>query len=111
MSNMIEIQNLTFSYPSSEEGIVSPLVLQGVNLSIQKGSFVVVLGHNGSGKSTLAKTLNAVLLPNGGKVLVEGLDTFEKDLLLEIRRRMGSAFQNPDNQILAHVVEEALEIV
>ena len=73
---------------------------------MEKGSFVVVLGHNGSGKSTLAKHMNAVLLPDGGAVYVEGMDTRDESLLLEIRRRTGMVFQNPDNQIVANVVEE-----
>ena len=77
-----------------------------MDLTIERGSFVVVLGHNGSGKSTLAKTFNAVLLPGGGKVWVEGMDTADEALLLEIRRRVGMVFQNPDNQIVANVVEE-----
>ena len=80
--------------------------LRGVDLEIEKGSFVVVLGHNGSGKSTLAKTFNAVLLPAGGKVYVEGMDTLDEKLLLAIRQRVGMVFQNPDNQIVANVVEE-----
>ena len=75
-------------------------------MQIEKGSFVVVLGHNGSGKSTLAKTFNAVLLPSGGKVYVQGMDTSNEGLLLAIRQRVGMVFQNPDNQIVANVVEE-----
>ena len=82
------------------------LALRDVSVTIEKGSFVVVLGHNGSGKSTFAKCLNAVLLPCGGKVYVEGIDTQDEALLLEIRRRVGMVFQNPDNQIVANVVEE-----
>ena len=77
-----------------------------MDVTIERGSFVVILGHNGSGKSTLAKTFNAVLLPSGGKVYVEGMDTMDESLLLEIRRRVGMVFQNPDNQIVANVVEE-----
>ena len=77
-----------------------------MTLEIERGSFVVVLGHNGSGKSTLAKTFNAVLLPSGGTVYVDGMDTGDEALLLEIRRRVGMVFQNPDNQIVANVVEE-----
>ena len=80
--------------------------LRGVDVTIERGSFVVILGHNGSGQSTLAKTFNAVLLPSGGKVYVEGMDTMDESLLLEIRRRVGMVFQNPDNQIVANVVEE-----
>ena len=102
---MIRIENLQFAYPA-EEGQEPVQALKGVDLEIEKGSFVVVLGHNGSGKSTLAKTFNAVLLPSGGKVYVEGLDTSNGELLLAIRQRVGMVFQNPDNQIVANVVEE-----
>ena len=102
---MIETKNLTFQYPV-EEGRVSRSALKDVNVAIEKGSFTVVLGHNGSGKSTLAKHMNAVLLPCGGNVYVEGMDTRDESLLLEIRRRVGMVFQNPDNQIVANVVEE-----
>ena len=105
MSTMIETKDLTFAYPA-EEGKRSEPALRGVSLGIEKGSFVVVLGHNGSGKSTLAKHMNAVLLPGGGAVYVEGMDTRDESLLLEIRRRTGMVFQNPDNQIVANVVEE-----
>ena len=105
MEIMIETKDLQFSY-SADEGKEPVQALRGVELNIEKGSFAVVLGHNGSGKSTLAKTLNAVLLPSGGKVYVEGMDTQDESLLLEIRRRVGMVFQNPDNQIVANVVEE-----
>ena len=105
MSTMIETRDLRFAYPAEEQE--QPVyALKGVDLRIEKGSFVVVLGHNGSGKSTLAKTMNAVLLPAGGKVYVEGLDTLDERLLLEIRQRVGMVFQNPDNHIVANVVEE-----
>ena len=102
---MIETKDLTFAYPA-EEGKRSEPALRGVSLGIEKGSFVVVLGHNGSGKSTFAKHMNAVLLPSGGAVYVEGMDTHNQAMLLEIRRRVGMVFQNPDNQIVANVVEE-----
>ena len=102
---MIETKDLTFYYPA-EEGRAATPALREVTVSIEKGSFVAVLGHNGSGKSTLAKHMNAVLLPSGGEVLVEGMDTCDEKLLLEIRRRVGMVFQNPDNQIVANVVEE-----
>ena len=102
---MIKTQNLAFTYPGAE-GEGNTRALRGVDVEIERGSFVVVLGHNGSGKSTLAKTFNAVLLPSGGKVYVEGMDTSDEALLLEIRRRVGMVFQNPDNQIVANVVEE-----
>ena len=105
MSTILKTDNLTYSYPGDEENAPT-LALDGVTLSIARGSFVVVLGHNGSGKSTFAKTLNAVLLPGGGTVWVDGMDTKDEALLLEIRRRVGMVFQNPDNQIVANVVEE-----
>ena len=103
--DMIETKALEFAYPA-EEGEKPVLALRGVETAIEKGSFVVVLGHNGSGKSTFAKCLNAILLPCGGKVYVEGMDTQDEECLLEIRRRVGMVFQNPDNQIVANVVEE-----
>ena len=92
MSEIISVENLSFSYPaqSGDEG----------------HSFVAVLGHNGCGKSTLAKHFNAILLPEGGTVYVSGMDTADEDLLLEIRRTIGMVFQNPDNQMVANVVEE-----
>ena len=105
MPTMIETKALEFAYPA-EEGSEPVLALRGVDTAIEKGSFVVVLGHNGSGKSTFAKCLNAILLPCGGKVYVEGMDTQDEECLLEIRRRVGMVFQNPDNQIVAYVVEE-----
>ena len=106
MATMIETKDLSFTYPATEEGGRDTVALREVSLSIEKGSFVVVLGHNGSGKSTLAKTFNAVLLPAGGHVYVEGMDTLDEELLLAIRQRVGMVFQNPDNQIVANVVEE-----
>mgnify|MGYP001518350577 FL=1 len=105
MAEIIRAENLRYAYPV-EEGEEPVYVLDGVDLTIEKGSFVVALGHNGSGKSTLAKTFNGVLLPAGGKVYVEGLDTADANLLLAIRQRVGMVFQNPDNQIVANVVEE-----
>ena len=101
---IIQTEGLRFAY--AEEGAVNPFVLDGVSLDIEEGSFVAVLGHNGSGKSTLAKHLNAILLPSGGKVYVDGIDTADEDKLLDIRRTVGMVFQNPDNQIVANVVEE-----
>ena len=105
MATMIETKDLRFAYPA-EEGEKQVFALRGVDLRIEKGTFVVVLGHNGSGKSTLAKTFNGVLLPAGGRVHVEGMDTLDENLLLAIRQRVGMVFQNPDNQIVANVVEE-----
>ena len=101
---IISVQDVRFSYVTAEG--VAPIVLGGVSLDIEEGSFVAVLGHNGSGKSTLAKHMNAILLPTGGKVYVSGMDTTEDQLLLDIRRTVGMVFQNPDNQIVANVVEE-----
>jgi len=105
LSTMIETKDLCFAYPAGENE-KPQTALSSVDLTIEKGTFVAVLGHNGSGKSTLAKHFNAVLLPAGGKVYVEGRDTQDEELLLEIRRRVGMVFQNPDNQIVANVVEE-----
>ena len=105
MATMIKTENLKFAYPA-DEGQKQIFALQGVDLRIEKGSFVVVLGHNGSGKSTLAKTFNGVLLPVGGRVYVGGMDTTDENLLLAIRQHVGMVFQNPDNQIVANVVEE-----
>ena len=105
MSDIIKTENLSFSYPP-DEGKEPVLALNDIDLSIGQGSFIAVLGHNGSGKSTLAKHMNAVLLPGGGKVWVDGMDTLDESLLLEIRRRVGMVFQNPDNQIVANAVEE-----
>ncbi len=104
MSAIIQTDDLRFSYPAVEG--TSPVVLDGVSLDIEEGSFVAVLGHNGSGKSTLAKHMNAILLPSGGSVYVDGIDTADEDKLLDIRRTVGMVFQNPDNQIVANVVEE-----
>ena len=102
---MLRAEELCFSYPAGEGEARVP-VLDHVNLTIEKGSIVAVLGHNGSGKSTLAKQFNAVYLPSGGKMWVEQFDTANEAVLLEIRRRVGMVFQNPDNQIVANVVEE-----
>lgn len=106
MSTMIKTEKLSFTYPAEDGGQQETSALREVDLEIEKGSFVTILGHNGSGKSTLAKHMNAVLLPTGGTVWVEGLDTADPALLLEVRRRVGMVFQNPDNQIVANVVEE-----
>ena len=101
MSEIIRFENVHFKYP--EEEIES---LCGIDLSIEEGSFVAVLGHNGSGKSTLAKHMNAILIPTEGKVTVAGFDTAREDKLLDVRRNVGMVFQNPDNQIVANVVED-----
>ena len=101
MDPIIRFENVHFTYPEEEKES-----LCGVDLSIDQGSFVAVLGHNGSGKSTLAKHMNAILLPSSGKVLVRGMDTADEEKLLDIRRSVGMVFQNPDNQIVANVVED-----
>ncbi len=107
MSSFIEIKDLHFSYVNEmEEPPVKTEVLKGINLDIQKGEFVAVLGHNGSGKSTLAKCINAINIPESGSVLVNGLDTKDEKNLLDIRKTAGMVFQNPDNQIVATIVEE-----
>ena len=105
MSSIIKTENLTFSY-SSADNEAPNIVLRGLDLEIEKGTFIAIIGHNGSGKSTLAKHFNAILLPMGGCVFVGGADTSDDKLLIEIRRRVGMVFQNPDNQIVATVVEE-----
>ena len=103
MKKLIETEHISFSY---EEETGLPLVLEDVNITIGEGEFVAVLGHNGSGKSTFAKHCNAVLLPRTGTVMVDGMDTRDEDKLFEIRQCAGMVFQNPDNQIVATVVEE-----
>ena len=101
MSSFIEIKNLHFSYVNDlEEPPVKTEVLKGINLNIEKGEFVAVLGHNGSGKSTLAKCINAINLPESGAVYVNGMDTLDENNLLPIREKVGMVFQNPDNQIV-----------
>lgn len=105
MTEAIRTEHLKFSYDAqSESGGV--MVFDDLNLSIEEGSFIAVLGHNGCGKSTLAKHFNAVLLPEGGSVHVFGMDTSDESLLVDIRRTVGMVFQNPDNQMVANVVEE-----
>lgn len=107
MSSFIEIKDLHFSYVNDlEEPLVKTEVLKGINLNIEKGEFVAVLGHNGSGKSTLAKCINAINLPESGAVYVNGMDTLDENNLLPIREKVGMVFQNPDNQIVATIVEE-----
>ena len=111
MDNMdksfIEVENVSFSYYSDEDGESKQnKVLKNVSLSIKKGEFTAILGHNGSGKSTLAKLLNAINLPDEGKVYIDGMDTADESRLFDIRKTVGMVFQNPDNQIIAAVVEE-----
>ena len=102
---MIECKSLHFSYGTAGSG-EEKAALNGLSLSIAEGSFVAILGHNGSGKSTLAKLMGGVLLPSDGSVTVDGIDTKDEQRLMELRRRVGMVFQNPDNQIVANVVEE-----
>ena len=101
----INVSHLAYQYTGVED-TPDVIVFQDLSLSVEKGSFVAVLGGNGCGKSTLAKHLNAILLPCGGTVTVCGMDTANPDKLLAIRRNVGMVFQNPDNQIVANVVEE-----
>ena len=105
--NFIEIKDLKFSYVNEiEEPPVVTEVLKGVSLNIKKGEFVAVLGHNGSGKSTLAKCINAINKPDSGSVTVDGMSVADDEKLLDIRQKVGMVFQNPDNQIVATIVEE-----
>ncbi len=103
--SIIKTESLSFTYPASGERLALP-VFENLNIEIEEGSFTAIIGPNGCGKSTLAKHFNAVLLPSGGKVWVAGLDSADEEKLLEIRRQIGMVFQNPDNQIVANVVEE-----
>ena len=105
MLEAIRVENLAYTYPGVDNtpGVA---VFEDLNLCVEEGSFVAVLGTNGCGKSTLAKHFNAILLPTGGKVWVCGMDTAQEDRLMAVRRKVGMVFQNPDNQIVANVVEE-----
>jgi len=105
MSDIISVEHLAYTYPGLDE---SPgvQVFADMNLTVEEGSFVAVLGTNGCGKSTLAKHFNAILLPCGGRVLVNGIDTSHEERIMAVRRNVGMVFQNPDNQIVANVVEE-----
>ena len=98
---VISFKNVHYTYPGDEQES-----LCGIDLDIERGQFVAVLGHNGSGKSTLAKHMNAILVPDEGQVLIDGVDTADEARLLDVRRRVGMVFQNPDNQIVANVVED-----
>lgn len=101
MENFAESVNLDFKYDGEDE-----FVLKDINISFKQGEITAVLGHNGCGKSTFAKHLNAILLPSGGKVYVDGIDTKDENRIYDIRQRVGMVFQNPDNQIVATIVEE-----
>ncbi|EJT6474059.1 energy-coupling factor transporter ATPase [Clostridium perfringens] len=103
--NMIKSEDLVFKYINAEEQ-TEKVAINHVSMEVKKGEFLVILGHNGSGKSTMAKHMNALLLPSGGKMYVDGLDTSDIENLWEVRRRAGMVFQNPDNQLVATIVEE-----
>lgn len=105
MSEIIKVENLNFAYPGVDDtpGVA---VFTDLDITIEEGTFVAILGTNGCGKSTLAKHFNSILLPSGGKVYVCGIDTSYEDRILQVRRNVGMVFQNPDNQIVANVVEE-----
>ena len=105
MSEIISVEHLAYTYPGVDETPGVP-VFEDMNLKIQEGSFVAILGTNGCGKSTLAKHFNSILLPTGGKVYVCGIDTSNEERVMSVRRNVGMVFQNPDNQIVANVVEE-----
>ena len=105
MSEIISVENLAYTYPGmdNQPGVV---VFEDMNLKVEEGTFVAILGTNGCGKSTLAKHFNSILLPTGGKVMVSGIDTSNEERIMQVRRNVGMVFQNPDNQIVANVVEE-----
>lgn len=105
-SNIVEFHNVTFCYDADEGEQQPEPAIRDFTFNVKKGEFVAVLGHNGSGKSTVAKLSNSILIPNEGKVLVKGMDTADEDLSYEIRKTVGVVFQNPDNQIVASIVEE-----
>lgn len=104
--HFIDVKDLVFSYENDEESEKSVYVLNGLSLSVRKGEFVALLGHNGSGKSTLAKMFNGILQPESGSVSVCGIDTSDDDRLIDIRKKVGLVLQNPDNQLVASIVEE-----
>ena len=102
---IISAENISFEYPTDDMS-VNHAAVSNVSIAIEKGSFVAILGHNGSGKSTLAKLFNGILVPTEGKIFVKGMDTSDDDLLFELRKTVGMVFQNPDNQLVATIVEE-----
>lgn len=105
MAATIQVEHMEYTYPCAEDTPGVP-VFENLNLTVEEGSFVAILGSNGCGKSTLAKHFNSILLPDGGKVYVCGMDTSDTEKLISVRRTVGMVFQNPDNQIVANVVEE-----
>lgn len=106
MDNIIEIKNVSFDYSNQDEEGVSYTAVKNLSLNIERGSFTVILGHNGSGKSTLAKMLNGLNKPTVGDILVDGINTRDEETEIEVKRRVGMVFQNPDNQLIASIVEE-----
>ena len=105
----VEFQNVSFSYNEGYEA--QTRALENVSFSVEEGEFVALVGHNGSGKSTVAKLMNALLLPSAGRVVVDGMDTSDKKSLFEIRKRVGVVFQNPDNQMIATIIEDDVAFV
>ena len=103
MDNIIEVKNITFEY---EDDGIKDTVIKDLSLNIERGSFNVILGHNGSGKSTLAKLLNGLLKPSCGEIFIDGISTNDEEHDIEIKRRVGLVFQNPDNQLVASIVED-----
>lgn len=103
MDNIIEVKNVFYEYTDED---IRHTAVNGVSFAIERGSFTVILGHNGSGKSTLAKMLNGLLKPTSGEVLVDGINTANEETEIEVKRRVGMVFQNPDNQLVASIVEE-----
>lgn len=103
---IIKFDNVSFAYEAGEEDTAATQVVDGFNLCVPEGQFLAVLGHNGCGKSTVAKLINGILVPSSGKVTVDGLDTSDDDRVTDVRRTVGMVFQNPDNQIVATIVED-----
>lgn len=103
MDKIISVKNVTFEYKDNDRNVA---VIKDFNLDFERGSFTVILGHNGSGKSTLAKLLNGLYKPDSGNITVDGIDTTDEENEIEIKRRVGMVFQNPDNQLIASIVEE-----
>ena len=106
MDSIIEIKNVSYEYSNQDEEGVSYTAVKNLSLNIDRGSFTVILGHNGSGKSTLAKMLNGLYKPTFGDIFVDGINTRDEETEIEVKRRVGMVFQNPDNQLIASIVEE-----
>ena len=106
MDSIIEIKNVSYEYSNQDEEGVSYTAVKNISLNIERGSFTVFLGHNGSGKSTLAKMLNGLNKPTEGDIFIDGINTRDEETEIEVKRRVGMVFQNPDNQLIASIVEE-----